>query len=277
MDESRDRELKDRLWSIRPVEQEDEQQSLNSDTSSPSSQPETSFTSTDPTTISEDPSNKSCTKTTNYLDAYQRYRLISLQSRKLTQATSLHIALDKTQLLTNQLHVSTNPLNRLLSILYQLPESSTAIKDLREQATTQRTAITHKTEDSRLAIRNLLKTNQPLIRECEVLLKDATTSNLSLFTQERLAVNRLLTTMSSNENVKIEADEGLELQQDVLAKFNEYVGGLIESLEMQNKGLEAMIGEVNQKVRSLEGEIDGYVRDKRSLRKMLWKMFADRS
>ncbi|THY66134.1 hypothetical protein D6C97_01955 [Aureobasidium pullulans] len=279
-------------WSIRPVAQDDEKcdedapiniqspdqgeeerQSLDSQTSSPSSKPKTSFISTDPTSVCESERSKSTAKAPDYINAYTAYRLLSLKSRKQTGANSLRATLDKTQFLTNQLHTSMQPFNLLNRILNQLPGTSTALEDLREQTATRHAAITQKTDEHRLGIRNILKANYSIIAECEALLKEEATSNLELFTLERLAVNRLLTTFSSSETTKVEKDEDLESQQDVLVRFNEYVGSLIQSLDNQNTELEGLIQDLNKHVRQLEEEIHSYVRDKRSLSKMFRKMF----
>ncbi|THW94875.1 hypothetical protein D6D15_01797 [Aureobasidium pullulans] len=278
-------------WSIRPVPQhedeheedvpdsttspgqdDEDERSMISHSSSHSSKLEISVTSTDPTSVTESQICNISSTTDHYTKAYQEYRIISLTSRKLTFATNLHTTLDKTQLLTNQLHVSTLPFNILTAILHQPTKSSSTLEDLREQVASQQAAIKNKTEDIRLTVRTLLTSNQSLIRESEVLLKENAKSNLELFTQERLAVNRLMATLASNEHVKVEKDQDLEHQQNTLTTFNEYVGSLVENLEMQNVGLESLIREVNQKVKSLEGEIDICMREERWFRGIFRKI-----
>lgn len=293
VDEQKALEMERTRWSIRPVakdekepdtdlvpeiaslhQDEEEKHSLNSQSSAYSSQHKTSLTSTDPTTACESEICSNPTTTSDYKDAYQQYRLVSLKSRKLTIATNLHVTLDKTQMLTNQLHVSIQPLNLLNTILHRLSGSSTTLEDLKERAALQIAASNNETEEIRTTIRILLTTNQTLIRECEVLLRDATISNLDLFTQERLAVNRLLTTLASDKNTTVDKDDDLECQQETLVAFNDYVSSLVQSLEEQDKGLENLIREVNQEVTSLEENINVYVKDKKSLKNMVRKMLG---
>ncbi|CAD0013481.1 unnamed protein product [Aureobasidium pullulans] len=295
VDESKDHERRAR-WSIRAVNQDhkehdDEQifdtktfdqdgeqqqaqhESPESQTSSLNSQLEKSLTSTNPTSICDSQASDQSAKINDYKEAYLKYRLISLQSQKLSAASNLHVTLDKTQFLTNQLHVSTNAFNLLCSIIQQFSGSSATIKDLRERTTNQQATLSVETDNIRLAVRNLLKTNYTVIAECEVLRKEANTSNLSLFTAERLAVNRLLTTFSSSKVITVDRDEELECQQDTLTTFNDYVGSLVQNLDVQNDGLEKLIKDVNQQVRELETEMDEHVRDKKSLKNMLRDFF----
>lgn len=81
-----------------------------------------------------------------------------------------------------------------------------------------------------------------------------------------------MATLASNEHVKVEKDQDLEHQQNTLTTFNEYVGSLVENLEMQNVGLDSLIREVNQKVKSLEGEIDICMREERWFRSIFRKI-----
>lgn len=288
--------LRKSRWSIRPVVREDSEleedvttnmQPANkneetksrekSETSSCSSQPETSLASTKPTSICESQdslTSKPSSTTDEYKEAYQNYRIVSLQSRKQTAAINVRATLDKTQFLINQIHVSSNPLNLLNSVLHQLPGSSSTLQDLRERTAHHQGTLSAKTETFRLAIRTLLITNQSLIRECEILLKQQTTSNLESFTKERLAVHRLLTAFSKDDGIKVDKDDDLDCQRDTLIAFNDYVGSLVESLETQNTGLEDLIGEVNGMVRHLEEEVNNYVRDKKSLKKMVRKLLG---
>ncbi|THX32301.1 hypothetical protein D6D12_02288 [Aureobasidium pullulans] len=280
LDEKKQKE-REATWSIRPVDQneEEEQQSLRSQASSPNSELDTSLASTKPTTVSASQNSTSLEDPCpidSYMEAYAKYRLLNLKTQKRNAATNLHIALDKTQFLTNQLHNSMVPFHLLITVLNKLIGSSPILKDLRERTSDQQITVSKQTEDFRLSLRDLLKSNHSLIAECENLLKTSADSNLELFTQERLAVNRLLATFSSNQNIKAQRDDQLELQQDVIAKFNEYVGGLIEGLEVQNIGLEKLVGDVNRGVRCLEEEIHAYVRDKKSLRGMVCRVFDRR-
>ncbi|THY35665.1 hypothetical protein D6D01_01121 [Aureobasidium pullulans] len=288
--------LRKSRWSIRPVvpehaeldedmtnnmqsanKDEGTKSSVKSETSSCSLQPETSFASTKPTSISESQdslASKPSSNTDEYKEAYQNYRIVSLQSRKQTAAIDVRATIDKTQFLINQIHVSSNPLNVLNSVLHQLSGSSSTLQDLRERIAHQQGTLSAKTETFRLAIRTLLITNQSLIRECEVLLKQQTTSNLEYFTKERLAVHRLLTAFSKDDGIKVDKDDDLDCQRDTLIAFNDYVGSLVESLETQNARLEDLIGEVNGMARHLEEDVNSYVRDKKSLKKMVRKLLG---
>ncbi|THV64411.1 hypothetical protein D6D29_10656 [Aureobasidium pullulans] len=292
-DASKDLERKAR-WSIRPVNQDDEERSegvsartealeqpeveqerpsLDSSSYSPKSRPSMSLTSTEPTSIEDHQSSSTSCTVVDYKDAYTQYRVLSLQSRKLAAATNLRHAMDKTQFLVNQLHISTAPFNLLLTILHHITGSSSALRDLQKQITSQHITTNRQTEEFRAAVRDLLITNQSLIRECEVLLKETTASPLDLFTKERLAVNRLMKAIASEEHAKVGVDDDLLAQTDTLVTFNEYVGTLVQSLEFQNVGLESLIGDVNRKIRLLEEEVNSFVRDNKSLRKMIRKMF----
>ncbi|THY18139.1 hypothetical protein D6D02_02912 [Aureobasidium pullulans] len=291
LDEREARELAETRWSIRPVKQdegeddvftnkksptqvEEDQESLKSKNSSISSQHEISLTSTNPTSLCNSQVSDRSVSTDDYKEAYQQYRLISLQSRKVTAATCLHVTIDKTQFLINQLHVSMTPLNLLNTIIGAFSGSAATLNDLREQGVTEKSFIDNKTEEIRAAIRDLLNSNHSLIRECEVLLKENNDNDKpDLFIRERLAVNRLITTIASKENVKVDADENLQCQQETLATFNDYVAGLVQGLGAQNVELERLIGDVNQRVCRLEQDIDAFVRDKRSLSKLFRKMF----
>ncbi|KAI5205954.1 hypothetical protein AUEXF2481DRAFT_27538 [Aureobasidium subglaciale EXF-2481] len=255
----------------RQTPESDERQKPESETSSVSSRFETSLTSTPATTLNEIETYGSFS---DYERAYVQYLVADLQRQKWTIVTGLRHALDKTQFLTIQLHISMSPLYTFITILQELSHSSETVQILQEQVIDQQTAIKHQIDETRLAIRELLNTNQADIRECEVLVKKHANSGLDIALELRLAVNHLMIALAAKEDVDIDKfdnshNDELSHQQTKLADFSARVRSLVENIEEENNELDKCIGDVNKMVHQIKGLLVRHVDRKSAVRKML--------
>ncbi|KAI5268646.1 hypothetical protein E4T47_07693 [Aureobasidium subglaciale] len=258
----------------RKTPESDERQTSESETSSVSSQFETSLTSTSATTLNK---TETCGSSSDYERTYTQYLVADLKRQKWATATGLRHALDKTQFLTIQLHTSMSPLHTSITILQELCHSSETVRILQEQVIDQQTAIKHQIDETRLAIRELLNTNQADIRECEVLVKKQANSNLDLALEERLAINHLMIALAAKDNADIDKfdnshNDELSNQQTELADFSARVRSLVESIEGEDNELEKCIGDVNKMVHQIKGVLVRHIDHKSAIRKMLQKL-----
>jgi hypothetical protein len=226
-----------------------------------SSQPDHSPTSmTDDTTFCTSQSSSTST-TTDYNKAWTCYRIANLHTRKHTIATQLRVSLDQAQFLLNQLHLCMSQFNTMTQFYCEKTAYTTVLTVITEDD-----SLALRAEKPRLAIRQLLNENQPLIKECEGLLKSSKESNLELDTKERLALNRVMTALVSSSEpttttstaaaTKV-SDNGLLKQQAEIIAFNRLVGELIDGLEEQNTRLLHLVRHVNDRIHGLKVEIDG--------------------
>ncbi|KAI5202873.1 hypothetical protein E4T39_04450 [Aureobasidium subglaciale] len=256
------------------VQDRDDRQTPESETSSTSSQFEISLSSTTGTALSE---TETCETNKDYEEAYTKYLVADLQRQKWTVATNLEYALDKTQFLTNQLHSSMSPLYTFITILYNLSGSSETVQILQEQVTDHQATINLQTEETRLAIRDLLHKNQTDIRECEVLIKKHANSNLDLALVERLAINHLMIALATKESADIDKfdnshDDELSDQKDKLAEFGARVRSLVQGVEEKNAELETCVVNVNKLVHRIKNFIGLAVENESAIRKILRKL-----